>query len=325
MTVSTTPRRLIPDVARGARRFTLGLTLSLTLGVTLGLFASIAEAAPQATAPAAAEAGGGPALWVIRDPDSTLYLFGTVHVLRPDTEWTSPRVEAAYQAASEIWLEVADLDDQAALAPLIQQHGLAPARPLSSLLTPEDLAALDAAARAIGASGAQMEPMRPWLAALTLAVAAPVRAGYDPTSGVEMKLMARAREDGKPLRGFETLDQQVSILAGLEEADQVAFLRATLRDFGRAVEMLDEMVGAWSVGDMETLERVAVAPMKAETPAAYDAMLTRRNIDWADQIETLLEGSGTAFIAVGAAHLAGEDSVQTLLARRGVIAERIAP
>lgn len=295
---------------------------SLLLGV-LAIAFLIGLAAGPARAQAAHTQDDGPALWVIRDADSTLYLFGTIHVLRPETRWRTPRIEAAYAASSELWLEVENPDDASALVPAIQRHGFATDRPLSLLLNAEERNDLDAAARAIGASAAQMEPMRPWLAALTLSVAPAVRAGYDPASGVEMVLGAQAREDGKPVRGLETLEQQVEILAGLDEADQLDFLRTTLREFDRAVEVLDRMSAAWASGDVDTLRRMAVEEFEAEAPAAYEAILARRNADWADQIQTLLAGSGTVFIAVGAAHLIGDDSVQAILVRRGVTAERV--
>ena len=87
--------------------------------------------------------------------------------------------------------------------------------------------------------------------------------------------------------------------------------------------MLDTMVSAWAQGDVATLDRVAVQEMKSDSPELYKVLLVERNTDWANQIQTLLQGSGTAFIAVGAAHLAGEDSVQAILKSRGVTVEPV--
>lgn len=320
-----------------ARLKTRAVCLARTaLGAVLGLglagavvfqpaqaFAQTVEAAPAAAARVVPQAdGAGPALWVIRDADSTLYLFGAVHVLRPTTAWGSAKVDAAFASADDIWFEISNPDDQAAIIPLIQQHGISPDRPLSSLLTVDELAALDAAASGAGLTAAQMDPFRPWLAGLTLSVAPLVKAGYDPRSGVELILKARADAAGKPVHGFETIDKQIGILAGMSEADQLAFLRSTLEAYDDATVELDQMVGAWAAGDVATLERVAVDEMRDESPAVYQALLVQRNTDWAGQIQTLLAGSGTAFIAVGAAHLAGDDSVQEILADRGVAVTR---
>jgi len=293
----------------------------------VALFAAIAGAPADALAQTAAPAapapiqGEGPALWVVKDADSTLYLFGSVHVLRPTTGWASPRVEAAFDSASDIWFEISNPDDQAAIMPLIQQHGLSPETPLSSRLTPEENAELDAAAQAMGASAAQLQPMKPWLAALSLSVAPLIKAGYDPKSGVELVLKARAEAAGKPIHGFETIDKQIGILAGLPDDVQLVFLRETLKDYENAATKLDEMVEAWARGDVATLDRVTIKEMKDASPALYQSVLVDRNTDWANQIQTLLEGSGTAFIAVGAAHLTGDDSVQAILQKRGVTVE----
>jgi len=309
--------------AAGFVRSALGIGFAVALvAQPSGAFAQAVEAAP---APAAAAAravpraeGAGPALWVIRDADSTLYLFGTVHVLRPTTAWGSARVDAAFDSADEIWFEISNPDDQAAVMPLVQRYGLSPDRPLSFLLTPAELVALNAAASAAGLTAAQLDPFRPWLASLTLAVAPLTKAGYDPASGVELVLKPRAEAAGKPIKAFETIDLQIGFLAGLNEADQLAFLRLTLEAYEDAATELDQLVEAWATGDVAGIERV-VTEMREESPAMYDVLLVRRNTDWANQIQTLLAGSGTAFIAVGAAHLAGEDSVQALLEDRGVV------
>lgn len=300
------------------------------VGVALGisLAAALLAGAPRAFAQDAGHAhdhaaivqatGEGPALWSVSDADSTIYLFGTVHVLRPDTPWGSAKVDAAFDASHNVILEISNPDDQAALMPLVQQYGLSPQTPLSSLLTPEELAALDTAARSIGGSAAQFDPLRPWLVALSLSVAPLVKAGYDPKSGVELILKHRAEEAGKPVTGLETIDRQVEILAGLSQDTQLAFLRSTLTDFDEATIELDTLVDAWANGDVETINRVGVIDMRTASQEVYDALLTRRNTVWADQIQSILAGSGTTFIAVGSAHLAGDDSVQEILEARGL-------
>lgn len=314
MTVAARLRRLSSTVA--------GLALGTALTVAAVSVPVQAVADVESTPAAVAAPTGEPALWVIRDADSTLYLFGTVHVLRPTTEWRSAKVDAAFDSATDIWFEISNPDDQAALVPLIQQHGISPQTPLSSLLSPEEFVELDRAARSIGASGQQMDVFRPWFAGLTLSMAPLIKAGYDPQSGVELVLKARAGAAGKSIKGLETIDKQIRILAELPEDIQLEFLRSTLGEIDNAATELDAMVAAWASGDVEGLDAVGVAPMKAEAPHVHEVLLVRRNTDWADQIQTILNGSGVGFIAVGAAHLAGEDSVQAILARRGVVAER---
>lgn len=301
-----------------------------TLGVVLGVSLTVVllVGAPNAFAQEAAHdhghaaiipaTGDGPALWSVSDADSTIYLFGTIHVLRPDTAWGSAKVDAAFEASDTLILEFANPDDQSALIPIFRQYGLSPERPLSSLLTPTELADLDTAARAVGGTGAGMDPLRPWLAAVTLSVAPLVRAGYNPQSGVERILLARAVAEHKPVGGLETADKQVSIIAGLSEETQLAILRSTLQDFDEAMTSIDALVEAWAAGDQDTINRLAVVEMREESQEVYDVLLVHRNTDWVDQIQALLAGSGTTFIAVGSAHLAGDDSVQSILQQRGV-------
>jgi uncharacterized protein YbaP (TraB family) len=318
MKLATLLKSSVACIGRSAVGVALGLGLTMTL-----LASAPADALAQtAPAPIPAAAGDGPALWVISDADSTLYLFGTVHVLRPTTAWGSPRIDAAFEASQNVIFEISNPDDQAAIAPLIQQYGISPQRPLSTLLNAGELAALDEAARTIGAGAAQLDPLRPWLAGLSLAIAPVVRAGYDPQSGVETVLKARAEAAGKPVSGFETIDQQVRILAGLSEETQLDFLRATLDSFNDATTDLDALVEAWATGDVEGINRLGVEEMRSASEEIYQALLVRRNADWAGQIQTLLAGSGTTFIAVGSAHLAGDESVQEILQDRGVTVTR---
>lgn len=317
----------VTQTLKSAGRTLLGAALGLGLAATLVLEPTRAFAQAAAPAPAAApravpqSPGAGPALWVIRDADSTLYLFGTVHALRPTTAWGSARVDAAFDSADQVWFEISNPDDQTAIIPLVQQHGLSPDRQLSHLITTGQLNLLDSAARSVGSNAVRMDVYRPWLAALTLSVAPLVRAGYDPQSGVELTLKARADAAGKPVQGFETIDRQVRILAGMPESEQLAFLGWTLESYEDATVELDRMVEAWAAGDVATLEAVGV-DMQSESPGLYQALLVQRNTDWANQIQTLMEGSGVIFIAVGAAHLASDDSVQEILKDRGVTVTR---
>lgn len=309
-------------------RLTACVRSTLTVGAALSalLMAPSAMAQSSVAAPVAVTAapeGSGPALWVIKDADSTLYLFGTVHVLKPETPWGTARVDQAFASADEYWFEIADLTNQDGVMPLIQAKGVSPDRPLSSLLTAEEMADLDAAARTVGATAAQLDPLRPWLASLQLALASIAKAGYVPANGGDQVLHARAAATGKPIKGFEIAAQQIGFIADMSEDAQLAMLRSGLKEFDQADAMLGRMVTAWSTGDVDGLDVLIGQEMKSESPEMYAVMLTNRNETWADQIQTLLAGAGTAFISVGAGHLAGADSLQRKLAQRGITATRI--
>ncbi|WP_439472889.1 TraB/GumN family protein [Brevundimonas sp.] len=306
-----------------------GLLIGLAAGaVLLGGSAHAAEApaantlAQAAPAPIARAPGDGPALWVVRDADSTVYLYGAIHMLKPGTAWGSDKVDAAFDSASELWLEIANPDDQSELGPIFQQYGVAPGRPLSSWLTPDEKARLDAAVTGVGMSPAQIDPVRPWLAALMIGTGPMKAAGYDTTLGVEMNLRARAQAAGKPVRGLEMIGQQVGGLARMSEEGQMVYLRHALSTWDRAAADLDAAVAGWLVGDEASMTRFAYENGRAISEETHQTFLARRNADWADQIQTLMQGSGVSFVAVGAAHLAGDDKLQDLLATRGLTVTR---
>jgi len=288
------------------------LTAAMALGLVASPLTTLAQAQPT-----------GPALWVIRDDDSIIYLFGTIHFLKPNVQWRSAQIQSALDASDSLLLEVANPDDQGAVAPLIQQFGLSPDRPLSSLLAPSELQRFVAAATAMGADAKQLDVMRPWLAGVMLSSARLSRAGYDPASGVDVILRAEALADGKPIHGLETPEDQVRMLSGFPEAGQIAFLNNTLRDFDAAPVELDRLAEAWEAGDNSAVAAITLQPMREQSEQLYQTLIVERNRRWAQQIRTLLEGAGTTFVAVGALHLSGEDGVPEILKAGGIDAVRL--
>lgn len=272
-------------------------------------------------------AGADPGLWVAKGPNATVYLFGTIHLLRKGQVWEPPAVAAALARSQELWLEVPDPDDAEKAKGLIQQLGLDPAHPLSGKLPPDMVTHLDTAAKSLGVAAGEkaFEPMRPWLAALALGNALMVHAGYDPASGVETALLREATAAGKPVRGFETLDRQLHFFADMKPALERQFLQNTLQDLDRGPQQLSSLIDAWIGGDDAAITRIMVDEIKRPFPALYRTLLVDRNEAWAKTIATMVKGSGVYFVAVGAAHLAGPDSVQAALARRAVHVERVNP
>ncbi len=295
-------------------------TLFANAALGLGLTGALLSATP-----AAAE----PALWMIRDADSTLYLFGTMHVARTDVVTGSKAISDALAASQELWVEIDLPDDpaavQAQIAPLVLQLGLDPARPLSSKLSAEDNRRLKAAMTKLGQDPAMLEPMRPWLAGLTLSGLQYAAAGYDPNKGADTLLSKAARQRKKPITALETVEQQMRFLAGMKPEEELQSFRETLDNLEEGPKLIQGMEAEWSSGDAEGLWELAGADFKREQPAAYDALVLGRNRAWAERIEAELKKSGTDFVAVGALHLVGPDSVQALLAKKGILAVRVNP
>jgi len=285
------------------RRFALALVAVLAMGAS----------------PVLAE----PALWAIKDKDSTIYLFGTVHVLKPTTQWRSPRIAKAFQDADDVVMEIEQPEDPAATRALMLKYGVDPAAPLSGKLKPERYAKLRAAAEGMGFPPQALEPMRPWLAALTVSLTPLLRAGYDPESGVEKLLTAQAKAAGKPISAFETMEQQVRFFADMTPAQEAQLLDSTLDEIDDGPAKIDALVAAWAAGDQAELKRQMVDEMQDDYPDVYKLLLVDRNQDWASQLKAKLAGSGVSFVAVGAGHLTGPDSLQAQLAKLGIRTERV--
>jgi uncharacterized protein YbaP (TraB family) len=285
-----------------------------------GLAFGLAMAVQIIAAPAQAIAE--PALWKVEGPHATIWLFGSVHALKPALAWRSARMDAAMKSAGVLYLEIPDADDAAAMQALVLRYGVDPASPLSSKISPKEKADLEALLKSYGMSEAQLEPLRPWMVGLTLSVLPMVKAGYDPTASVEHTLSVEARAAGKPIKGFETAEQQIRFFADLPQDQQVAFLHSSMDDAAKGVADFDDLVAAWDAGDVDAIAEMMNDDLKTKYPSLYKLLLVDRNQRFAEQIAQLAKGDGVVFVAIGAAHLAGPDSVQSDLARLGLVAVR---
>lgn len=304
------------------------------LAAVLLLAAAACNKPPETAAAPAAPAKGLP-MWVIKDADSTIYLTGTVHALPPDLVWTHPRLEAAVKDADELWLEVPMKSDQAAMMaemmPLTMKYMLNPGKPLSSLLTPEEKTQLITAlerSKLPPATAQGLEMMKPWVATTMIGVGPLLAGGYQADAGVDVNILKWAEEQGDAIKGFETMEEQMEIIGGGTEEEQLAGLRAAISaPAEKTEEMLkksEEAFESWAVGDTDKTEALFSEVSADDTAGvSLDRILYDRNANWANQIEKLLkEDLGVSFIAVGAGHLMGPKNLRDLLKAKGIEAVR---
>lgn len=287
-------------------------------------FTGIAGAA-QAQLPDYSGLEATPALWHLSDADSDIYLFGTLHLLPPSLDWATDELRATLVSADALYLEadVQGEEAQAQVQALVGQLGLNPQGVmLSSMLDAETIALLASLAPTVGVSPQMLEPMRPWLAQIVLGVSQMQALGFDPEAGVEKALLAMIADTGAEIGYFETAEQQARVLASLPDEVQVRGFAEGLRQMERTPVMLDEMVQAWAAGDVDAIDGMVNDEMRDQTPEMYEALIVQRNRNWIPQILALLDGEGTVFIAVGAAHLGGEAGVVELLRESGIIVEQ---
>jgi uncharacterized protein len=273
------------------------------------------------TAAAPATTGTGPALWKVADEDTTIYLFGTVHVLPKELEWYDATIATALKGSDMIVTEIKmDKASEAELQELNMKLGLLPpGTTLRSLLTPEQTATYEAGLAKLGAPPEAFDPVKPWLAGLTLSLLPLMQQGYDPNSGVEKILLAKAGT--KPQGALETAEFQLGIFDNMPTEAQVAFMMEAVEGMDEIKPMLDRMVAEWAEGDAAELANIMNEGMT--DPAVAEALLYSRNANWAEWIDTRLDEPGTVFIAVGAGHLAGAKSVQDYLAQKGITVARV--
>lgn len=292
-------------------------------GVLFGLVAC-AAAVSASLAPLTARAETArPMMWVVKDADSTIYLFGSVHVMKAGVVWLTPELKQRFDSASDVWFEVADMDDTALMQKMAQAYMLDPSGQMTKGLTPEEVTRLDAELAHSGMSSQQLMGMRKWAVGLILVTQKMQSLGYDPTAGVDLTLLRTARASGKIVHGFETGEQQMQAIAPTDEAGELAALRESLTEVDVAETDLAALLDVWVKGDEAGLVHYMVDKYKAEEPESYQRLIVARNAAWEPQIEAILKGKGTAFITVGAGHLVGPDSVIAMLRQHGVQVERL--
>jgi uncharacterized protein YbaP (TraB family) len=284
------------------------------------------DKAPAKRAPAAQDYTPRPALWLLSDEDTKIYLFGTIHMLPPGFKWRSPALDQVAKDADELVVEtVADsgLEDEAALLVSLM---LDKPVPILERVPADKRPALRAATAKAGVAVEALGMMPTWLVAMMLGLMESLSSwGVDNPAdapGVEDVLEAQFREAGKPILSVETPEAALDALNAMPEADQVALLLETL---AQAAESADAAEPApddrlWATGRPE--EAYAIY-MKDMPPLLYDGLLRKRNAAWVLWLEERLKTPGTVLFAVGTGHLAGPDSVQKMLAARGLEAKRV--
>lgn len=296
----------------------------------------------------------GPAMWKVADEDTTIYLFGTVHILPQGIEWYDTTIATALEGSDMIVTEIpSGPEADAALQRLAAEKGSLPkGTTLRSLLDDDQKARYTAALGQLGskieaaqlagapaearaqyedakakglvpnpgdALAGQFDGLEPWTAGLTLAFLPLTLEGYDPNSGVEKVLLSKV--PGKPTGALETAEFQIGIFDNMDQQGQIAYLMEAVNGMDEIKPTIDRMVAAWAGGEPDGL--AAIMNEGLADPALAEALLYSRNANWAEWIDTRLDEPGTVFIAVGAGHLAGAKSVQDYLAEKGITTMRV--
>jgi uncharacterized protein YbaP (TraB family) len=280
--------------------------------------------AAAAIASQAAEAKATPALWSVSDADTTIYLFGTIHLLPEKYDWQSPKLEKAVAGSQELVVEtIVDEKNPMQLVGLLMKLGISnDLPPIAQRVPPSKRAQLEAAIKKSGAPRAVFDRMETWAAAFMLLGNQFRDLGLKGDEGVETVLRSDFSSQNKPIDQLETNAEQLGFFDTLPEKAQQDLLLGAIQPKGAMQTDFKKMLVAWSKGDVTAIARAFNHDLQA-SPDLRDALIRRRNANWAKWIEQRMDKPGSILVAVGAGHLAGRYSVIDLLQRGGYKVTRL--
>lgn len=266
-----------------------------------------------------------PAAWRVAGGSGEVVLLGSVHTLRDSDYPLPPSIDALYERADKLVMEL-DLDDiepASIQAALLRAAMLPPDTRLENVVEADLYHSAEREAGTLGLDLTLLDRFEPWLVAVTMLDLGMTRMGYRPDKGLEQYLLRRARDDHKEIVGLETLAAQVGVFDRLTLTEQSALLEQTLAELDSADEVMDDMIAAWRDGRLDELSETLLGDF-ADFPELYDSLVIARNTAWVGRIESMLADDSNYLVVVGGLHLVGDDSVIEQLAARGHRVERLA-
>jgi uncharacterized protein len=269
-------------------------------------------------------AHAGSPVWAIHGDHNTVYLAGSVHLLKANDAALPPGFERAYAGSRTLVMEI-DLGklDPTEAAGWMMEHGtLGEGNSLQKVIGDERYRRVSTEATRLGMPMGLANQFAPWVLGLQLLELQYAQLGFDSQSGVEEQLEHRAQADGRPTAGLETLSQQLSLFAALSPEEQVKFLDLIVSEMHDVNKDTQAVIAAWRAGDAAKLAALLGDEYKS-FPSLYRALVTERNKRWVPQIEKLLREKDNYFVVVGALHLVGDGGLLDLMRRDGFKAEQL--
>jgi len=264
--------------------------------------------------------------WKATGPRGTVYLVGSVHLLTKDYYPLNPSLDAAFKESTRLVEEV-DMGEMLSSTAQLQllSRGMLPAgQSIDSIVSPATMTLVTKTASDLGLPIAPLRQFKPWMLALTLMGLEWQKAGFDADLGLDKHFYDRAKADGKPVAGLETVDYQIARFDEMTPDQQDKMLSESLKELGTEQANVATLVNAWKAGDAETIEQLVLEDLKTD-PVIYQRLLVDRNRNWLPKIDAMLGASaspGPVFVVVGAAHLVGPDGLIQMLKARGYTVEQ---
>jgi hypothetical protein len=261
------------------------------------------------------------ALWELHGKHNTVYILGSIHVLRPSDYPLAPAVLNAYGNANSIFMEVnlAEIDSQRMQTELLASARLPEGQTLPGIMGDARYKRAQVLAQEVGIDIGIFDAFAPWFAAEAISQLQLQQLGFQPKSGVEMFFLERARADGKSVAGLETVQDQIALFDALSMDEQANYLVSSLEEAHDLPKEVNAMVHAWASGDTQWFANQLKSEIGRD-PVLYDSVLVARNRKWVPKIEALLNDDKNYLVIVGTGHLVGQGSVIALLKKDGIAA-----
>jgi uncharacterized protein YbaP (TraB family) len=265
-----------------------------------------------------------PALWAVTDADTTVYLFGTIHLLPQDYQWRSPKLDQAVAGSQELVVEtIVDETKPHEMMSAMASLAFSPGQPpIAERVPPAKRAALEAAIKKSGVPRVAFDRMETWAAAFTLLGNQFKAMGLKAGAGVESGLRTTFASQGKKVGQLESNREQLSFFDTLPETAQRALLEGSIDEPKGMSKEFDRMLAAWARGDVDAIAATFNRDLAA-SPALRDALLNRRNANWSRWVQKRMTAPGSVMVAVGAGHLAGRGSLIDMLQHGGYTVRRV--
>lgn len=257
-------------------------------------------------------------IWTVETGRNTVYLLGSIHILKQDSYPLPREVEKIFDCCRKIVFET-DLDgmNDPESQKRIMKLGLYPSGlTLQENISQETYSLVKKRADAAGLPVSQFDRFRPWFAAMTLTGIELQRLGFDPALGLDRYFYQKAKKEGREMIFLETNDMQLNLMTSLNKRHQDDFLRGVIKELDVVETLASDMLDAWKTGDAEKLDSI-LKISHAEEPDIYDRFFIQRNKRWISIIQRLMNQDDDVLIIVGAGHLVGKDSVIELLKKKG--------
>ena len=257
-------------------------------------------------------------LWVVETTSNQVFLMGSLHVLKSSAYPLAAEIDRAYASSQRLVFEtdIGAMMEPAVLAKMMALGVYPEGQDLFQNISGTTRKDLEKKLQDLGLPPANFSRFKPWFLAVTLTTLELQRLGFNPMYGIDLHFYTKAKADEKELAYLESVEYQLNLLGKMNAQDQKSFLTQTLKDLEISAQLADDMMTAWQNGDADDLYALLFKSFE-DHPGIEDRLLTRRNKDWIQQIETMLKEPKNTMVIVGAGHLIGPEGLVELLKQKG--------